>query len=224
MSTKKRDVEQEFQDLRAAVLAAALTDVPFDGWTETTLMNAAAAAGFERDEALRAFPGGRREAVECYLRMADERMLAKLADVDPATLKIRERITLAVRTRLEAAEGERDVILRTLSLLATPAYSKVATRSLYETVNTIWYWAGDTATDFNFYTKRGLLAGVYTSTLLFWLNDDSPDHAETWAFLDRRIADVMRIPQVTQRFKKIRQRLPNLGPLLGKLRRRRATG
>jgi ubiquinone biosynthesis protein COQ9 len=60
--------------------------------------------------------------------------------------------------------------------------------------------------------------------LLFWLNDDSPDHAETWAFLDRRIADVMRIPQVTQRFKKIRQRLPNLGPLLGKLRRRRATG
>ena len=116
------------------------------------------------------------------------------------------------------------MILRTLSLLATPAYSKVATRSLYETVNTIWYWAGDTATDFNFYTKRGLLAGVYTSTLLFWLNDDSPDHAETWAFLDRRIADVMRIPQVSQRFKKIRQRLPNLGPLLGKLRRRRATG
>ncbi len=222
MSRSKRDVDQEFDDLRAAILAAALPDVPFDGWTKNTLMNAAATAGYERDEALRAFPGGPREAVESYLRMADQRMMDALLDVDPDSLKVRARITLAIRCRLQAADAERDVILRTLSLLATPAYSRVAARSLYETVNTIWYWAGDTATDFNFYTKRGLLAGVYTSTLLFWLNDESPDHVDTWAFLDRRIADVMRIPKVTQRFKSIGQRLPNPRRLFRVMRPRAA--
>lgn len=203
------DPDAEFDALRQAILAAALPNVPFDGWTKAVLKTAAADAGYAPDEALRAFPGGPREAVEAYLQMADARMLDSLAAVDGDSLKIRARIAKAVRTRLENAADERDVVRRTLSLLATPAYARVSARSLYRTVDAIWYWAGDTATDFNFYTKRGLLAGVYFSTLLYWLNDDSPDSEETWAFLDRRIADVMRIPKLTGRLRGLADRLPS---------------
>ncbi len=203
------DPDAEFDELRQAILAAALPNVPFDGWTMAALKTATSDAGYAPDEALRAFPGGPREAVEAYLQMADARMLESLAAVDVDSLKIRERIAKAVRTRLENAAAERDVVRRTLSLLATPAYARVSARSLYRTVDAIWYWAGDTATDFNFYTKRGLLAGVYFSTLLYWLDDESPNSDETWAFLDRRIADVMRIPKLTGRLRALANGLPS---------------
>jgi ubiquinone biosynthesis protein COQ9 len=55
----------------------------------------------------------------------------------------------------------------------------------------MWYAAGDKSTDFNFYTKRATLAGVYSATLLYWLNDRSAGSEATWAFLDRRIDNVM---------------------------------
>lgn len=205
------DPNAEFDELRQAILAAVLPNVPFDGWTMAALKTAAADAGYAPDEALRAFSGGPREAVEAYLQMADARMMESLAAVDVDSLKVRERIAMAVRTRLENAAAERDVVRRTLSLLATPAYARVSARSLYRTVDAIWYWAGDTATDFNFYTKRGLLAGVYFSTLLYWLDDETPDSEATWTFLDRRIADVMRIPKLTGRLRGLADRLP--GPL-----------
>ncbi len=92
---------------------------------------------------------------------------------------------------------------RTLSYLGQPQHAGRGLRCLYRTVDEMWHAAGDTATDFNFYTKRGLLAGVYTSTMLFWLADESDGHAAAWSFLDRRIADALRIPKVTGRLRNI---------------------
>ena len=104
-----------------------------------------------------------------------------------------DRVATAVRVRLEALGPHREAVSRGLAFLALPHNAALGTRCLYRTVDAIWYAAGDTATDYNFYTKRLLLAGVYTSTLLFWLNDRSEGYAQTWAFLDRRIGEVMRI-------------------------------
>jgi ubiquinone biosynthesis protein COQ9 len=98
-----------------------------------------------------------------------------------------------VRARLEQLAPHREAVRRALSYLALPQNAALGAKCLYRTVDAIWYAAGDTATDYNFYTKRLLLAGVYSSTVLFWLNDKSEGYAETWAFLDRRIAEVVKL-------------------------------
>ena len=80
--------------------------------------------------------------------------------------------------------------------------------------------AGDRSTDFNFYTKRGLLAGVYAATTLYWLDDRSPGFEATQAFLDRRLADVMAIPRLGSRVREFAARLPDPFLFLRLARRR----
>jgi ubiquinone biosynthesis protein COQ9 len=189
---------------RAEIIAAALPHVPFDGWTLDTLRRAAADAGHDPLTALRVFPRGPVQAVEAWVTLADRRMLEALERHDPAALKVRERVALAVRLRLEELGAHREAVRRALSVLALPHNAPLAARLLWGTVDAIWYAAGDTATDFNYYSKRGLLAGVYSATLMYWLEDKSEGFADTWKFLDRRLSDVLRIPQALGR---LRERL-----------------
>lgn len=184
-----------------AIIEAALPHVPFDGWSMTALRRGAVDAGGVPDDATCAFSGGQAEAVELWNALCTARMAERLAATDLAGMKVRERIALAVRLRLEEYGEARETVRRTLAFLATPGHAALATRLLYRTVDEIWYRCGDTSTDFNFYTKRGLLAGVYTATLLCWLDDPSEGHAETWAFLDRRIADALRLGSLPARLK-----------------------
>lgn len=62
----------------------------------------------------------------------------------------------------------------------------------WRSVDTMWRMAGDTATDYNHYTKRTILLGVYTATITVFLDDDSEGQADTRAFLSRRIDGIMR--------------------------------
>jgi ubiquinone biosynthesis protein COQ9 len=195
---------------KRAVLAAAIPAIPFDGWTRRLMRDLG-------DEALVLFDGPD-DLLDFYLAEADRRMAEALAKVDLPALKIRQRIAAAVRLRLEQAAGERETVRRTLASLALPGRAGLATRSLYRTVDAIWRAIGDTSTDFNFYTKRALLAGVYSSTLLYWLNDDSPGFENSWAFLDRRIEQVMQIQKARGRFDKLAARLPDPWPIVSRLR------
>jgi ubiquinone biosynthesis protein COQ9 len=206
--------------VRAAIVDSTLPHVPFDGWTQAALQNGAEDAGFDKVMALRVFPGGPVEAVEFWSQLTDRRMLAALEQRDLASLKVRERIATAIRLRLEQTAGHREAVRRALSLLAMPLNAGKGPALLWRTVDAIWYAAGDTATDFNFYTKRALLAAVYSSTLLTWLDDRSPGLEESWAFLDRRIADAMRLPQTAQRFVEPLRWLPNPIYLFRQARRR----
>lgn len=206
---------------RRAILTAALPNVPFDGWSRACLRKAAVAAGYDEDMAGRAFPRGAADAVDVYVAEADRQMLDELERRDLPALKIRQRIATAVRVRLEQAAGHREAVRQALAVQAMPRNARAALKSLYRTVDAMWYAAGDNATDFNFYTKRALLAGVYSSTLLFWLNDNSEDFADTWEFLDRRIEDVMQIMTFRRRVEKVTDRLPDLPSpwtVLGRLR------
>jgi len=141
---------------------------------------------------------------------ADLRTVAALEAVGADGLKIRDRIKLAVRTRIEQTVGGKESVRRGVAMLALPFNAGLALKLLYRTVDAIWYGAGDTSTDFNFYTKRATLAGVYSSTLLYWLNDRSEGNEASWSFLDRRIDDVMR-------FEKLKARIQDWQP--GKSRR-----
>ena len=196
-------------ELQERLMDAALPHVPFDGWGEAALLAGARDLGIERGLALNAFPGGAIEMIEFHSRLADRRMVQAYESAGMTGLKLREKVALAVRLRLSANAPHREAVRRALSVLALPVHALLAARLLYSTVDAAWYAVGDRSTDFNFYTKRGLLAGVYGATVLSWLNDKSAENAETWHFLDRRIADVMRIPHAIGRLEKLKEKLPD---------------
>ena len=200
---------ERFEAERRALLDALLEHVPFDGWTGTAMAAAAEQAGLDAEFPHRAFPRGAVDAIEYFNRVADEDMAAALAGEDLEAMRVRERIARAVRVRLEQNAGHRDAVRRGLTVLSFPPNGPAGMRILYRTVDAIWRAAGDTATDFNFYTKRGLLAGVYGATVVFWLNDGSEDSERTWRFLERRIDETMRIPGAVQRLRETAERLPD---------------
>ncbi|MDE3015720.1 MAG: COQ9 family protein [Pseudomonadota bacterium] len=187
------------QKAAADIIEKALPLVPFDGWSETTLESAAKAAGYLGTDAVRVFPGGGVEAAQWFLRAQDAQMLKEFHALGGEAMNIRRRIAALVRIRLSGMAAHREAVRKAVALLALPHHAPPALKGLYATVDAIWRAAGDASTDFNFYTKRLLLAGVYSSTLLVWLNDRSEGSKETWAFLDRRIENVMSIEKAKQR-------------------------
>ena len=182
--------------LKDRLADAVASEASFDGWTRAALASAARGLDLPAGEGERLFPGGPLDVLTYLSRRSDLRMVEDMEKEGVVALKIRDRIKGAVRIRLERHSGQRESARRALSLLSLPFNAPLALKLLYGTVDAMWYAAGDTSTDFNFYTKRATLAGVYSSTLLYWLNDRSPGEEATWAFLDRRIDDVMRIEKL----------------------------
>ncbi len=176
------------------ILEAILPQIPFDGWTNVAFERAITAAGLSRGEADLLFPQGIRDVIELFGAIADEAMQQKIAE-EPgfARLRTRDKITFAVRTRLEVWQPHREAVRRMMYWYALPLHLPLGVKRLYKTVDLMWRAGGDTSTDFNFYTKRTLLAGVLKATILFWLDDETPNCAASWEFLDRRIADIMKL-------------------------------
>jgi len=207
---------------RDDILLATLPHVTFDGWTRRSLRLGVEDAGLSPEMGERAFPGGTGDLVAHFSDWADRRMLERLEQAGVEEMRIRERITAGVRFRLEILAPHKEAVRRALAWLALPLNGGLAARLTYNTVSAIWYAAGDESTDFNFYTKRGLLAAVLGSTVLYWIadeGDEDGDYPETWAFLDRRIAGVLQIPRYQAEVKKRLSRLPT--PFAGLRRMRR---
>lgn len=201
-------MSDETADIRDAILEKALAHVAFDGWTLTALAAGARDAGLDAARAELAFPGGPVEAIRHFSLWLDGRMLEALERQDLKAMKVRQRVATAVLTRLALAQPHREAVRRSLGVLALPHNAPVALGLLYRTVDAMWHAAGDTATDFNFYTKRALLAGVVSATTLYWLGDDSEGQADTRQFLDRRIAEVMEVPRVLGRLGRLAEGVP----------------
>lgn len=180
-------------ETRDALIAAVLAHVPFDGWGERALLAAADECGIGGDAARRAFPRGAPSLIEYHSARADRRMEAGLDAEALKGLSVRRRIAAAVRLRLAQEEPHPEVVRAAMAYFALPLNAGLSLKCLYRTVDTVWFAIGDKSTDFSFYSKRALLAGVYGATLLYWLDDRSEDHQESWAFLDRRLEDVMRV-------------------------------
>ena len=193
---------------REAVVAAALPHVPFDGWTERALVAGARAAGMEAADAQRLFPRGPVEAIEVYSGMADRAMAEAVAAL-PAETKIRERIAAGLRARLDFVAPHKEAARRATNTLALPHNAPIGFRLLYRTVDALWHAAGDKATDFNFYTKRAILAAICSATFLYWFNDRSIDHAATLNFLERRLDEHGRVHGAMERLKQRAEKFPN---------------
>jgi len=217
------DVDTDLETLKDEILLATLPNVVFDGWSLQSLREGARAAGHDAFEVERAFPGGVQDLVEHFSIWADRRMVETLEERDLSILRTGDRGELAVRLRLTLLEPHKEAVRRLVSYVALPQNAALGVRLLYRTVDEVWYAAGDTATDFNFYTKRALLAGVYSATVLYWINDVSDDSADTWGFLERRLRDVMRFGRTAGRVGRLGEgigRLPSPVRFVRQFRRR----
>jgi ubiquinone biosynthesis protein COQ9 len=192
--------------------------VPFDGWTMKAIENGARDLGIDLLLAKNAFPGGGPDAIALHSEQADRRMVAALTPEALAGLKIRDKIALAVRTRLEQAEADRESVRRAVQLLALPPGAPLATRLLARTVDAIWRAIGDESQNFSFYSKRLILGGVYSATLAYWLQDDSEGREKTWDFLNRRIDDVLQLGRMRARVEPLLKAVPTPFSALMRLR------
>jgi ubiquinone biosynthesis protein COQ9 len=194
--------------LRTAVLMAALPHAAFDGFTQSVLEKAGKEAHLGKAEIERLFENGPVSLVEFYSTWADAEMEKKLAATDLKAMKIRQRIAAAVKARLSVLKPHKEAARRAAALLSLPMNAALGAKLMYRTVDAMWRAAGDTSTDFNFYTKRGILAGVYGSTAMRWFSDTSDDEKATDEFLAARIENVMQFETLKAKAKEALTNFP----------------
>ncbi len=215
--------DMTLDELRIALAPEIAASAIFDGWNETALVAAAEMAGADPDVAKLAFPAKRgtgraMDMIDAWVESVDLAMAAEWPEERLATLKIRERIRTLVAYRLELVEPIDEAVRRAMAIMAMPQNAPRALRMGWRSADVMWRLAGDTATDYNHYTKRAILAGIYSATLTVFVNDDSEGKARTYEFLDRRIDGVMRFEKAKAQFTNRDIELPSLTRFLGRLR------
>lgn len=212
---------QDITSLEAMRLALgpALADAAvWDGWSDAAVRAAAAAQEVDPDAAVFAFQGGPMAMIAAWVGSVDAAMKAALPAERLATLKIRERIRTLVQFRLDAVAPHKEALRRALAIMAMPQNAPRALRLGWRSADAMWRLAGDTATDYNHYTKRITLGSLYAATLAVYVDDASDDHAETRAFLDRRIEGVMKFEAAKARLLRPHDERFSPARLLGRLR------
>ncbi|GLS85802.1 hypothetical protein GCM10010873_07760 [Cypionkella aquatica] len=188
------DTENTSEDTMTAaktlILKASLPHAAFDGWSQTTLQAAVADSGAAPALAQALFPRGGIDLAVAYHQAGDRAMQDALASTDLTALRYTNRVALAIKLRL--ADADKELVRRGSTLFSLPQNAPEGAKLIWSTADAIWTSLGDTSTDLNWYSKRATLSAVYSATVLFWLGDQSDDNAETWAFLDRRLANIMQ--------------------------------
>ena len=219
MTSRKKKTDDT--KLKEAVLGAALKHVVFDGFTDKVLASAAKEVGVDKTAVARLFPDGPLSLIEAFSQSTDAEMAKRIAALDLKTMKIRERIAAAVRARIAALRPHKEAARRAAAFLTLPPHAALGAKLVYRTVDAMWRSIGDKSTDFNFYTKRGILAAVYSATLMRWFTDTSADESATDAFLADRIENVMQFETFKARAKEAFDRLPPLSDIIGAFNVRR---
>jgi len=182
------DQQNSMEAAKNLILQAALPHAAFDGWSETTLQAALTDSGVAPGLARALFPRGGIDLAVAYHQLGDHAMTEALAATDLTALRYTGRVALAIKLRLTGVDKE--LVRRGTTLFSLPHHAPEGAKLIWGTSDAIWKALGDTSNDLNWYSKRATLSAVYTATVLFWLGDQSDDNAETWAFLDRRLANV----------------------------------
>ena len=211
------DQPTPLEQLRRRLALAVGENAVFDGWSRAAVHSAADSLSIDRAQARLAMPKTQAGMVDVYIQGVDRALEDALPPERLEGLKIREKIRSLVWKRLEIMGPAREAVRRAVAILAMPHNVPLGLRIGWRTADLMWRLAGDTSTDFNHYTKRMMLGGVYGSTLLVWLDDNSEGWSETAAFLDRRIDDVMKIEKWKAEWRGSRPHL-SVTRFLGRLR------
>ncbi len=210
--------ELTLDELRLALAPAIADAAVFDGWSDEALVMASEQMGADIDVARLAFKDGPLGMVFAWIEAVDMAMAAAFPEDVVATMKIRERIRALVQFRLDAVTGQEEALRRALAIMAMPQNVAKSTKRGWQTADLMWRLAGDTATDYNHYTKRAILASIYGATLAVFVDDTSEDKADTRAFLERRIDGVMQFEKVKAKWLNPERETFSLTRFLGRLR------
>lgn len=217
MSAADHPAPDYLTPVRDAVLAAALAHVPFDGWSETVFQNAVRDAGVDAGRALLAFPGGAMDLLDAFWASNDMALVKEIAGSGLHDTHVSQRISKALEIYLDLLRPHREAVRRALALQALPLHAPGALAMLYRTVDAIWRSVGDQSTDYNFYTKRAVLAAVVMSVVTHWLGESGDDKAAMHGFIGRRIENVLAFEKVKARVAGVIQSAPSPAPLLARL-------
>lgn len=210
--------DMTLNELRIALARELPLDAAFDGWTMAAVRATAGRMGVDADVVPLAFPDGALQMIDAWFASVDADTLAACTPETLAALKIRERITTLVEARLAILAPKREALRRAQAILANPLNATATAKLGWRAADVMWRAAGDTATDYNHYTKRAILGSVYAATLLIFVNDESENWAETRAFLARRIDGVMRFEKAKAKWTPGGDRHFSLARFLGRLR------
>lgn len=210
--------DMTLDELRLELAGDIAANAVFDGWSEEAVKNAAAARGVDPNVASIAFEGGATDMIAAWIASVDVAMVAAYPPDALMTVSIRERIRRLVQFRLDALAGKEEALKRALAIMAMPQNVRASLRRGWQSADLMWRLAGDTSTDLNYYTKRTTLSGIYAATLAVFADDHSEGKAETRAFLDRRIDDVIRFEKAKGRMLRPTDERFSMVRLLGRLR------
>ena len=210
--------DMTLDELRLALAPEVAASAIFDGWTQAALENAAGMAGADIDVVRLAYPGGSMDMIEAWIEMIDAKMVEDMPLEKLSSMPIRERIRSLVQYRLDAVEGLEEAVRRAIAVMAQPQNAPRALKLGWRSADVMWRLAGDTATDYNHYTKRAILAGIYSATLAVFIDDDSEDKRATREFLERRIEGVMKFEKVKAKFLNSDRESFSVTRFLGRLR------
>jgi len=205
-------------ELRAALAPQVAANAAFDGWNNRALDAAADALGVDRDVARLAFTDGPVAMIDAWFAHIDAAMLARFTPEQLAAMKIRARIIALVEARLDLASPHREALRRALAILAMPQNLARAAQLGWRAADAMWRAAGDTATDYNHYSKRMTLGAVYASTIAVFLDDESEGQADTRAFLARRIENIMQFEKAKAKWLTPPEHRFSLSRFVGRLR------
>ncbi|MGE7006366.1 COQ9 family protein [Sphingomonas sp. NPDC092331] len=205
-------------ELRAALAPEVAANAAFDGWNNRALDAAADGLGVDRDVARLAFTDGPVAMIDAWFAAIDAAMLARFTPEQLGGMKIRARITALVEARLALAAPHREALRRALAILAMPQNAARGARLGWRAADAMWRAAGDTATDYNHYSKRMTLGTVYAATIAVFLDDESEGHAETRAFLARRIENIMQFERAKAKWLTPPEHRFSLSRFIGRLR------
>jgi ubiquinone biosynthesis protein COQ9 len=205
-------------EMRLALAPAIASAAVFDGWSNAAVAAAAEARGIKPEVAALAYPGGAMDMIAAWIETVDAAMDVAFAGGALHNQPIRERISRLLRFRLDALTGREEAVKRALAVMAMPQNAARSLQMGWASADKMWRLAGDTATDYNHYTKRAILGGIYTATLAVFAHDDSEGKTESLAFLDRRIAGVMRFEKAKAQFLRPDEQHFSMARFLGRLR------
>lgn len=204
-------------EIRAHLAPTIAANAAFDGWTEAAVTSAAEAAGINADVAALAFTGGATDMIDAWFAHIDAAMLDRVGEKLPS-MKVREKIAALVEARLDLLASDREGLRRALAILAMPQNAATGAKLGWRAADAMWRAAGDTATDYNHYTKRMMLGGIYAATIAVFLDDESEGQADTRAFLARRIDGIMRFEKAKASLLKRSEHRLSLSRFIGRLR------
>ena len=218
MTLNDLPADPTLDEIRVALAPLLGRHAGFDGWSDAAVHAAADESGVDRDVAMLAFKDKAIDMIDAWIEGVDLELARRLPPEKLCAMKIRDRITALLATRLEIMASDRESLRRALAIMAMPQNLAKAAKMGWRSADRMWRMAGDTSSDFNHYTKRMTLSAVYVSTLSVFVNDDSENFADSRAFLDRRIDNVMQFEKVKFQAKQRKEYVPSLSRFIGRLR------